>query len=252
MPMKASYSAILVRITLLLVIAACLGDTGCMPPPKPGAPVSGLAPPDAFAEAAVEAEPGEKRYLEAVKPALEAIAKNNWKGFYDALSTHAKAKMNTFQFDQIPKAGQTEPEQTVVTSPDEKAYTELVARFEAAYGKPKSIRHVYVDSTDRDVLSGKGDHIESLFAIGAMPQDVPFDIRRASIRAQFEREYKAEEVKVLAEELEISEDDVRAGKWPDDSDIEDHPYFNFKCVLVEENGQLRIGYFEFMPPSMLD
>ncbi|HEX4696790.1 MAG TPA: hypothetical protein VH254_03880 [Candidatus Udaeobacter sp.] len=30
------------------------------------------------------------------------------------------------------------------------------------------------------------------------------------------------------------------------------PYFNLKIVLVDEAGQLKIGYFEFMPPSMMD
>ena len=30
------------------------------------------------------------------------------------------------------------------------------------------------------------------------------------------------------------------------------PYFNLKVVLVEEGGQLKIGYFEFLPPSMMD
>jgi hypothetical protein len=30
------------------------------------------------------------------------------------------------------------------------------------------------------------------------------------------------------------------------------PYFNLKVVLVEEGGQLKIGYFEFLPPSIWD
>ena len=30
------------------------------------------------------------------------------------------------------------------------------------------------------------------------------------------------------------------------------PYFNLKVVLVEEAGQLKVGYVEFMPPSMMD
>jgi hypothetical protein len=29
-------------------------------------------------------------------------------------------------------------------------------------------------------------------------------------------------------------------------------YFNLKVVLVEEGCHLKIGYFEFLPPSMLD
>jgi hypothetical protein len=28
------------------------------------------------------------------------------------------------------------------------------------------------------------------------------------------------------------------------------PYFNLKVVLVEENGQLRVAYFEFLSPSI--
>jgi hypothetical protein len=30
------------------------------------------------------------------------------------------------------------------------------------------------------------------------------------------------------------------------------PYFNLKIVLVEEGGQLRVAYFEFLPPSIWD
>jgi hypothetical protein len=29
------------------------------------------------------------------------------------------------------------------------------------------------------------------------------------------------------------------------------PYFNLKVVLVDDGGELKIGYFEF-PPSMMD
>jgi hypothetical protein len=30
------------------------------------------------------------------------------------------------------------------------------------------------------------------------------------------------------------------------------PYCNLKVVLVEEAGSLKVGYFEFTPPSMMD
>jgi hypothetical protein len=30
------------------------------------------------------------------------------------------------------------------------------------------------------------------------------------------------------------------------------PYFTLKAVLMEEEGSLRVGYFEILPPSMLD
>ena len=29
-------------------------------------------------------------------------------------------------------------------------------------------------------------------------------------------------------------------------------YFKLTIVLVDERGQLRVGYFEFLPPSMMD
>jgi hypothetical protein len=31
-----------------------------------------------------------------------------------------------------------------------------------------------------------------------------------------------------------------------------YPYLNLKVVLVEEDGELKVGYFEFLPPSMMD
>ena len=43
-------------------------------------------------------------------------------------------------------------------------------------------------------------------------------------------------------------DQRRAIKKSEDLD----PYVNLKVVLVEEAGQLKIGYFEFLPPSMMD
>jgi hypothetical protein len=30
------------------------------------------------------------------------------------------------------------------------------------------------------------------------------------------------------------------------------PYFNLKVVLIEDGGQLKVGYFEFLPLSMMD
>jgi hypothetical protein len=63
-------------------------------------------------------------------------------------------------------------------------------------------------------------------------------------------------VKEWAEIMEASEEDVRSGTafvgHEEDFDSGDGPYLNVKFVLVEDEGQLKLGYFEFMPPSMLD
>src|SRR5262245_52091835 len=122
--MKTPGMLILVRLLPVLMAATWLGSSGCDSVSLPSTSAPSSAPTDPFTAAIVEAESGEKRYIEAVKPALEAIAKRDWAAFYNALSTHAKAKMNTFQFDQIPKQGTTEPENKVITSPDERMYGE--------------------------------------------------------------------------------------------------------------------------------
>ncbi len=54
-----------------------------------------------------------------------------------------------------------------------------------------------------------------------------------------------DEPKQLAEEERTTVEDLR--KDPDFG-----PYFNLEVVLVEEGGAVRVGYFEFTPPSMWD
>jgi hypothetical protein len=84
-----------------------------------------------------------------------------------------------------------------------------------------------------------------MFAIGAMPEWIPADIRRASLRGQIHTELSAQELQNAAQREGISVEDL---KKSEDFD----PYFNLKIVLVDEGSQLKIGYFEFLPPSMLD
>jgi hypothetical protein len=87
--------------------------------------------------------------------------------------------------------------------------------------------------------------MDSMFAIGAMPDWIPADIRRASLRGQIHTELSPQELQSVAQTQGIS---VEALKKDENFD----PYLNLKVVLVEEDGQLRVGYFEFLPPSMMD
>jgi hypothetical protein len=87
--------------------------------------------------------------------------------------------------------------------------------------------------------------MDSMFAIGAMPDWIPADIRRASLRGQIHTELSPQELQNVAQREGITVEDL---KKSEDFD----PYFNLKIVLVEEGGQLRVAYFEFLPPSMLD
>jgi hypothetical protein len=63
-----------------------------------------------------------------------------------------------------------------------------------------------------------------------------------------------EDAKPIAEELGISLERAQKGDIPEnnDYDADEWPYLTLKLVLVEEDGKLKIGYFEFLPPSMLD
>ena len=108
---------------------------------------------------------------------------------------------------------------------------------------------LHVFSTDPDVLNQRSKEqfgaMDSMFAIGAMPEWIPADIRRASLRGQVHTELSPQELQNAAQREGISVEDL---KKSEDFD----PYFNLKVVLVNEGGQLKVGYFEFLPPSMLD
>jgi hypothetical protein len=132
-------------------------------------------------------------------------------------------------------------------TPEQFAY--LMQYVEAAHGAPRAPKMLHVFSTDADVLNRRSKEqfgaVDSMFAIGAMPDWIPADIRRASLRGQIHTELSPQELQNVAQREGISLEEL---KKSDDFD----PYFNLKVVLVEEGGQLRIGYIEFLPPSIWD
>ena len=120
---------------------------------------------------------------------------------------------------------------------------------EAAHGAPRAPKMLHVFSTDPDVLNRRSKEqfgaMDSMFAIGAMPEWIPADIRKASLRGQIHTELSPQELQNVAQREGISVEDLKKS-----GDFD--PYFNLKIVPVEEGGQLRVAYFEFLPPSMLD
>ena len=125
----------------------------------------------------------------------------------------------------------------------------LMQYVEAARGTPRAPKMLHVFSTDPDVLNRRSKEqfgpMDSMFAIGAMPEWIPADIRRASLRGQIHTELSPQELANVAQQHGITVEELKK-----DQDFD--PYFNLKVVLVEEAGQLKIGYFEFLPPSMMD
>ena len=128
-------------------------------------------------------------------------------------------------------------------------FSYLMQYVEAAHRAPRAPKMLHVFSTDPDVLNRRSKEqfgpMDSMFAIGAMPDWIPADIRRASLRGQIHTELSPQELQNAAQREGISVEELKKS-----ADFD--PYFNFKVVLVDEGGQLKIGYFEFLPPSIWD
>ena len=69
----------------------------------------------------------------------------------------------------------------------------LLQYVEAAHGPPRAPKMLHVFSTDPDVLNRRSKEqfgaMDSMFAIGAMPDWIPADIRRASCRRRNLKEW---------------------------------------------------------------
>jgi hypothetical protein len=197
-----------------------------------------------------DAKPDEHKYLLAAKPFFIAVANRKYADAYALFSSHATARMSLDQFKPAQQDSDSQQNQSYAfdnVTAEQFAY--LMQYVEAAHGAPRAPKMLHVFSTDPDVLNGRSKEqfgaMDSMFAIGAMPDWIPADIRRASLRGQIHTELSPQELEKVAATEGISVEEL---KKSEDFD----PYFNLKIVLVEEGGQLRVAYFEFLPPSMLD
>src|SRR5262245_62204950 len=116
-------------------------------------------------------------------------------------------------------------------TPEQFAY--LMQYVEAARGAPRAPKMLHVFSTDPDVLNRRSKEqfgaMDSMFAIGAMPEWIPADIRRASLRGQIHTELSPQELQNVAQREGISVEDLtKSGDF-------DH-YFNARVVLADEDG----------------
>src|SRR5437867_3750491 len=197
-----------------------------------------------------DAKPDERKYLLAAKPFFVAVANRKYGDAYTLLSSYARARMSFNQFtpaDDQATFQQYESSPYMNVTAEQFAY--LMRYVEAARGTPRAPKMLSVFSTDLDVLNRRSKEqfgaMDSMFAIGAMPDWIPANIRRASLRGQIHTELSPQELQRVAQTEGISVEEM---KKSEDFD----PYFNLKVVLVEENGQLKVGYFEFLPPSIMD
>lgn len=227
----------------ILVAAGCGKD-------EEGAAVKSAVSGETEAEAGEKMTPEEQRFHNAAKPFAAAVAGRQYEAVFGLLSTHAKARMSLNQFAAPADAAAAERnEKSAMTNVTAEQFATLMKKVEDHHGLPQSVQMLEVFSTDQAILARKSKEefgaLESMFAIGMMPDSIPADIRRASVRGQIKTQLSAEQLAAAAKELGTTPAELQ--KDPDFA-----PYFNFKIVLVEEAGQLKVGYFEFMPPSMLD
>jgi hypothetical protein len=197
-----------------------------------------------------DAKPDERKYLLAAKPFFIAIANRKYVDAHALLSSYARAQMSFNQFTPAEEQATFQQyELNPYTNVTAEQFAYLMQYVEAARGAPRAPKMLSVFSTDPDVLNRRSKEqfgaMDSMFAIGAMPDWIPADIRRASLRGQIHTELSQQELEKVAQQQGIS---VEQLKKEEDFD----PYFNLKVVLVEEGGQLKVGYFEFLPPSIMD
>jgi hypothetical protein len=214
--------------------------------PKPGVAGKGV---EDFAGVNESTTPEEKRFLEAGRPFVVALAARQYDRAYDCLSSHACAKMSLNQFDAPSDEAQLKANQeNPMTDVTAEQFAAQMKKLEERFGPPSKPSSLSVQSADPRILSGQvGEPLEKLdvmFAIGMMPDSIPHEIRKASLRAQIDTKWDPEDLRKAAQEMETTEAEAL-------QELES-PYFTVKFVLVEEAGQLKVGYFEFMPPSMLD
>jgi hypothetical protein len=234
---------ILIAVILLPVSLTSCGKSGSV-----GEKKTAQKSEDDFLEK--DAKPDERKYLLAAKPFFIAVANRKYADAYALLSSYARARMSFNQFtpaeeDATFQQYEANPYMNV-TAPQ---FAYLMQYVEAARGAPRAPKMLSVFSTDPDVLNRRSKEqfgaMDSMFAIGAMPDWIPADIRRASLRGQIHTELSPQELQNEAQREGVSVEELKK-----DPDFD--PYLNLKVVLVEEGGQLKIGYFEFLPPSIMD
>ena len=150
-----------------------------------------------------DAKPDERKYLLAAKPFFIAVASRKYADAYALLSSHARARMSLEQF--TPAQQDSDSQQNQANAFDNvtaEQFAYLMQYVEAAHGAPRAPKMLHVFSTDPDVLNRRSKEqfgaMDSMFAIGAMPEWIPADIRRASLRGQIHTELSPQELEKVA------------------------------------------------------
>ena len=160
------------------------------------------------------AKPDEQKYLLAVKPFFIAVANRRYVDAYALLSSHARARMSFNQFtpaEEQTTFQQYESNPYMNVTAEQFAY--LMQYVEAARGAPRAPKMLSVFSIDPDVLNERSKEqfgaMDSMFAIGAMPDGIPANIRRASLRGQIHTELAPQQLEKVAQQHGITVEELK-------------------------------------------
>src|SRR5882724_125038 len=174
-----------------------------------------------------DAKPDERKYLLAAKPFFIAVANRKYADAYALLSSHARARMSLDQFKPAQQDADVQQNQSYAfdnVTAEQFAY--LMQYVEAAHGAPRALKMLHVFSTDADVLKRRSKEqfgaMDSMFAIGAMPDWIPADIRRASLRGLIHTEVSPQEPEKVAATEGVSVED---GRWQESEKTVSVPRF---------------------------
>lgn len=237
----------------VVVIAVALGLVGCekrQPATGQSGPPGTRAKASDFVQIDNETTDLERHCLDFGRTVVMAVAARNYEEFYGQLSSHAKAQMSLNQFAPEEDDAKFERNEKMprrnVALPE---FLQLMAAAEKFHGAPVKPLDLHVHTSDPAVLAGTAtggfEAIDVMFAIGNMPKLAPPAIRKASLRGSLRVDLSPEQLAEAAKAYETTVDELVK--------MEDFkPYLNLKLVIVEEDDALRVGYFEFLPPSMMD
>jgi hypothetical protein len=197
--MRSNRSAsVACRIAILIAAILLLSLTSCSHKSQNAEQAIAQQSEDDFLDK--DAKPEERQYLLAAKPFFVAIASQQYADAYALLSSHARARMSLDQFKPAQQDSDVQQNQSYAfdnVTAEQFAY--LMQYVEAAHGTPRAPKMLHVFSTDPDVLNRRSKEqfgaMDSMFAIGAMPDWIPADIRRASLRGQIHRSFRLRNLK---------------------------------------------------------
>lgn len=188
----------------------------------------------------------EKTIQAAARPFLEALAGGDYAAAYNELSSHARARMSESQFlPPADEATHAKNEKNAVANASVRDFQLFAAKAANEYGRPSKLISAGEIETDAKILAGNGDAIDTAFTIGLMPGSIPVEIRKGAVRAQLGVTLLSSQIQKIADQQGISVEELeKSGDFA--------PYCNLKVVMVDEDGALKVGYFEFTSPSLWD